>query len=442
MPILPTFLQDPPTQQISHAIGNTLFMSDGSSLEDYTCGFTGHSVIGWGLQEIAEAGLSQLTAIGHIDYKNFIDPNREQLASLLTELSFSKLPYTFFVGGSGGEACEASIKLSYQAHVRNDQPGRTTYLSRKQSYHGMSSDNLSLGDRPNLDIFSIFHPAKRYQFDEHNYQRHKLIQETPEEYSSRCCKNFETFVHELGPDNIGGVVIETMMGGLVGDVPPSPGYLKGISNICQTYGIHLILDEVWCGNGVSGRYFCHDWDSISPDFVFFGKTLAAGYAPISVLMTTSKIVEALSKIDGRIQFSTTFQGHSVSCAIALAVVRHILDHQLIDNANSIGCFARERLLFLLRDSRFVFDIRGRGIRNSVENCAPNPHLFSIELGNRLLSLGFLVSSKWHRTSILPPMNIDIASLDNFISVLADQWLILEDQWSTLDYNVIRQKPFF
>jgi len=106
-------------------------------------------------------------------------------------------------------------------------------------------------------------------------------------------------------------------------VPPTPDYWKGVRDICTQYDIHLILDEVWCGCGVSGKYFCHDWDTIKPDFVFFGKTLAAGYAPISALMTTEEIKAILSSSGGQIKHSTTFQGHSLSCAITLEVIKQI-----------------------------------------------------------------------------------------------------------------------
>ena len=183
-----------------------------------------------------------------------------------------------------GEACEASIKLSYQAHCNNDKPEKIYYISRKQAYHGMSSDNLSLGDRPNLALYNRFHPQNRLHAPEHNYFRHAHKDESPSEYGSRSVQELRSFLLKNDISKIGGLVIETMMGGLVGDVPPSPGYLTGVRNLCDEFNIHLILDEVWCGNGVSGKYFCMDWDHITPDFVFFGKTFATSSLVIRALI--------------------------------------------------------------------------------------------------------------------------------------------------------------
>lgn len=442
MSLLHTFLGQPPTETITKAFGNVLVTLDGRELEDYSCGITGHSIIGWGNIQVAEKAKQQLIDIGHIDYKTFLDINREALAKELASISRSSLSHLFFVGGSGGESCEACIKLSYQAHVNSGESDRTVYVSRRQSYHGMSSDNLSLGDRANLEIYSVFHPANRYKVDEHNYYRHALSGESSSDYAARSCTQFRKQLLDIGVERIGGVVIETMMGGLVGDVPPSQGYLPGISQICKELGIHLILDEVWCGNGVSGRYFCHDWYDIEPDFCFFGKTLAAGYAPISALMTTNDIRSRLQCKDSRINYSTTFQGHSLCVAIALEVFSIIQRDNLIERSDQIGAHIRSRVSLELQNSRFYANVRGLGIRNSVENSCPQSHMFSIELGNRLKDLGYVLSSKWHRTSILPPMNISMQRLDNFLDTFVEQWLLLESDWHSLNIDSIRSKPFF
>ena len=442
MSLLNTFLKRPPSEEVLYAKGNKFFMRDGKIYNDFSCGFTGHSVIGWGNSEIAEKGKEQLEKIGHIDYKSFQDPNRIELAEKLSLLSESNLEYAFFVGGSGGESCEAAIKLSYQAHSLNNKSSKVHYISRKQSYHGISSDNLSLGDRPNLDIFRPFHSNHRSKIEEHNIFRQASKCESEEEYTCRSIKQLEDEILRIGSENIGGFIGETIMGGLVGDVPPTPGYWRGIRDICNKYDIHLILDEVWCGCGVSGKYFCHDWDFIKPDFVFFGKTLAAGYAPISALMTTENIKSSLCSGKGQIQFSTTFQGHSLSCAITLEVINQIQKNSYIKNALKEGQWLREDINNNLKESKLFRNVRGRGVRNSVEHCASNQHLFSIELGNRLRDLGYIVSAKWHRIQILPPMNIKREDLKDFLEVFYEQWFKLERERVTLDKDRIDQKPFF
>ena len=115
------------------------------------------------------------------------------------------------------------------------------------------------------------------------------------EYSKRSAKELEQKIVSIGSENICAFVAETISGGLVGDVPPTKNYWKEIRKICNKYNIHLILDEVWCGTGTTGKSYCFDWDNITPDFVFLSKTLAAGYGALSAVVTTNKISETFKK---------------------------------------------------------------------------------------------------------------------------------------------------
>ena len=123
---------------------------------DSTSGLTGTSILGWSNPTINKAILSQLNKISHIDYKYFVDENRELAAKKILSNSNHKLDKLFFVGGSGGEACEASMKLSYQYHCSIGKPNKKWFISRKQSYHGSSSDAIAVGDRPNLNLYKPF----------------------------------------------------------------------------------------------------------------------------------------------------------------------------------------------------------------------------------------------------------------------------------------------
>ena len=97
---------------------------------------------------------------------------------------------------------------------------------------------------------------------------------------------FEDLIKKIGPENIAAFVGETILGGLIGDVPPTKNYWKGIRKICTENNIHLILDEVWCGTGAR-KYYCFEYDEIVPDFVVLGKTLGCGYIPISCVIVPS-----------------------------------------------------------------------------------------------------------------------------------------------------------
>ena len=174
------------------------------------------------------------------------------------------------------------------------------FISRTQSYHGATTDCMAIGERPNLDFYSALFPLKRAKITEHNKYRHMLEGETEEEYGIRSAKELENLILKIGPEKVCAFVGETIMGGLVGDVPPTANYWMEIRNVCNKYNVHLILDEVWCGCGVSGKNFCIDWDNISPDFIFLGKTFAAGYLPLSAVVTSSSIEQIIKETSGRV----------------------------------------------------------------------------------------------------------------------------------------------
>ena len=133
------------------------------------------------------------------------------------------------------------------------------------------------------------------------------------------------------------------MGGLIDDVPPAPKYWQYIRKVCNKYDVHLILDEVYCGTGTSGKVYCCDYDNVNPDFIFIGKTLAAGYGPISAVITSEKIASTFNKFQGRIQHTTTYQGHSLSASAALAVQKIIHNDNFLKSVYEKGKYMRQTL---------------------------------------------------------------------------------------------------
>ena len=105
--------------------------------------------------------------------------------------------------------------------------------------------------------------------------------------TGRGAKDLEAKIMEIGPERVCAFVGETMLGSLVGDVPPAPNYWRYIREVCNRYGVHLILDEIYCGNGRTGRSYCCSWDEVIPDFICLGKPLGAGYVPLSAVASAA-----------------------------------------------------------------------------------------------------------------------------------------------------------
>jgi adenosylmethionine-8-amino-7-oxononanoate aminotransferase len=410
---------------------------------DMTSGLTGTSILGWSNPTVNLAINKQIKKIPHIDYKYFLDSNREKLARLLLSKAEHKLDRVFFVGGSGGEACEAAMKLSYQYNCAIGREQKKWFISRQQSYHGSGSDAMSLGDRPNLSFYKPFFPKFRSKIPEHNIFRRQKKNETMQEYENRSIKDLEIKILQLGAKNVSGFVAETMMGGLIGDVPPTKNYWKGIRAICDRYNVHLIIDEVWCGTGTTGKIYCIDWDKVTPDIIFMGKTLAAGYFPVSALVTKKEIEEVIKKKFSSIQFSTTHQGHSVGVAAALAVQKIIHNDIFLNNVKKNGKYLRETLYQELKNHEFFSNIRGRGLRNSLEYNCTNKHLFGIALTDFAKNkLNLLISAKWHRVCFCNAINVKKKDLDIALEKFILCFNSVSDKWTSKKIKSIKHRTFY
>lgn len=428
---------------ISHGDGIYLVTKEGQRLLDFSSGITAHSILGYSQKTVIEAIKNQAEKICHADYKNFSDGIREKLAELLVSMAEHKLTKVYFVGSSGAEACEAAMKLSFLYHYKMGNKNKYHFISRHQAYHGSTSDALSLGDRPNLKIFEPFHSSYRHKIEEHNQYRKMLPGETLEEYGERSAALLEKKILEIGQDKVAGFIGETTMGGLVGDVPPAPNYWKEIRKVCDKYNVHLIIDEVWCGTGTSGKIYSIDHDGISPDFIFMGKTLGAGYAPVSCLVTSEEICHVIKSKGEAIPHSTTHQGHTLSIAAAYAAQKIIHDEKLMDSVSRLSELIKSKINTGLENSRFFRNIRGRGLRLSIEYKCEEEHKFGVYLASKLRDEdGILLSGKWHRLTLSPPLIIEERDVNYVTSKIVEKFIYTEKNWKNLKNQNLGNLSFF
>ena len=357
---------NPPANQIAKCEGSYLITKNGKKILDVTAGDTSYAIVGWQHPDINEAMVKQLKKFSHIDYKAWLDPNVEILANLLLQNAPDGITKVYFSGNSGAEACEASMRMSYQAHYDMGKPGKKWFISREQSYHGATADALALGERPNLEFFRETLSPFRSRIPMHHPKYLSFDGESEDDYAKRSANELEQEILRLGPENVSGFVAETILGGLVGDVPPAKNYWKYVRQVCDKYDVHLILDEVYCGTGTTGKTFACEWDEVTPDFIFIGKTLAAGYGAISAVLTTDKVFDSISSGQHRLQHTTTHQAHSLGVAAAIEVQKIVQSSKILNNTDKIGSWMREALVSELSDHEFFYDVRGRGLRLSFE----------------------------------------------------------------------------
>lgn len=295
----------------------------------------------------------------------------EALADLLIEHAPGDLDRVYFVSG-GSEAVESAIKLARQFHLENGEPARRHLIARRQSYHGNTLGALSAGGnawrRQQFAplLVEMSHIAPCYEYAE------RLETETPEAYGQRVAQELEDEILRLGPETVMGFIAEPVVGATLGAVPAAPGYYTRIREICDKYGVLLILDEVMCGMGRTGHLFACNADDVVPDILCVAKGLGAGYQPIGAMLCSKKIYDIIAQGTGFFQHGHTYLGHPVAAAAALAVVQEMLDNDLIAQVNARGAYLETQLRRRFGQHAHVGDIRGRGLFWGVELVADRP----------------------------------------------------------------------
>lgn len=414
---------------VTYAEGNYIFTKSGKKILDTTAGGSCHAIIGWSEPQVITAIEQQLKKFSHVDYKLWRDENVEKLASMLISRANHGLDKVYFCGNSGAEACEAAMKMSYQVHQDLGNSEKIWFISHEESYHGATSDALSLGQRPNLEFYRKMLSPYRSLIPMHHPYKLRLPDESMDEYARRSANQLEEKILEIGPEKVCAYVGETIMGGLIGDVPPAPGYWRLIREVCDKYDVHLILDEVYCGTGTTGKIYCCDWDDVAPDFIFIGKTLAAGYGAISAVITSSKVQNIIAEKQGRLQHTTTFQAHSLGVAAALAVQTIVHQDQFLANVNFIGDFMRKTLESELGQHPFFVNVRGRGMRFSLEYSCRNQNEFGSKLAALILNKhNIFMSIKWHRVNFTPSLTLTRQQAEIVLDVFIKEFKNLSSVW--------------
>jgi adenosylmethionine-8-amino-7-oxononanoate aminotransferase len=156
------------------------------------------------------------------------------------------------------------------------------------------------------------------------------------------------------------------VGATLGAVPPVPGYFKRVREVCDRYGVLLIIDEVMCGMGRCGTLWAFEQEGIVPDLVAIAKGLGAGYQPIGALLLSREISETIQRGTGFFQHGHTYIGHAAACAGALAVQKRLHDDGLLNRVTPMGKVLEKKLRDAFENHPHVGDIRGRGLFRGIE----------------------------------------------------------------------------
>jgi hypothetical protein len=320
--------------------------------------------VGHGREEIARAVSEQILHCDYIHPTMFSSPVVEKLASALAVHSPVGLDRFYFLSG-GAEAVETAIKLARQIHLAADRPQKFRLISRWKSYHGMTLGALSAMGRTGFRapfaplLNDAVHIPPPYCL-RCSYGLHFP------ECGLRCALALEETIENMGPETVSAFLAETVGGGTLAACPPPEGYFPVIRDICDRYDVLLILDEVMCGMGRTGRWFACEHQDVIPDIITLGKGLSGGTLALSAVGVKSDYFDLVCKDSGTFMHGGTFTHHSVAAAAGLAVVQILERENLVERVHRYGRVLGDALKDRLGDLPWVADIRGLGFLWGIE----------------------------------------------------------------------------
>ena len=358
------------------------------------------------------------------------NPQRYRAAELILERSFDGAAKVFFTNG-GTEAIEHAVRMA-RLHT-----GRHKVLAAYRSYHGATSTSINLtGDPrrwPNDDgssgVVHFFGPFLYLS---------AFHASTEQEESARALENLENIIAFEGPSAFAAIILETIPG-TAGIMVPPPGFLKGVRELCDRYGIVYIADEVMCGFGRTGDWFAYQGQDVKPDLVAFAKGVTSGYVPLGGVVINEAISATFN--DRVYPGGLTYSGHPLACATAVAAIETMRDEKIVENARRIGNeVLRPGLLALQEKHRVIGDVRGLGVFFALELVSDRatkeplaPYGASSPAMNSVIGAcrdeGLLIFANFHRLHVVPPCTVTdeealegLARLDRALGV-ADQYYV-------------------
>jgi taurine-pyruvate aminotransferase len=318
--------------------------------------------VGYGRQELAEAAYEQLKTLPYFPLTQSHVP-AIRLAEKLNQ--WLKGEYVIFFSNSGSDANEVAFKMARQFHQQNGEYSRYKFISRYRAYHGSSMAALAATGQaqrkykyePLAGGFLHVRPPDSYR---------RPAGQSVEEFNIHCAQAMEDMIIWEGQETIAGIIMEpTITGG--GMIVPHPVYMEKVQEISQKYGVLLIMDEVICGFGRTGKEFGHMHFNVKPDIVTMAKGMTSGYLPLSATAVRKEIYEKFKSSEeySHLRHVNTFGGNPAACALAIANLEIMEKENLIDRAHVLGERLNAEMSDLL-DHPNVGNIRSFGFLMGIE----------------------------------------------------------------------------
>ena len=342
--------------------GCWLYDADGRAWLD-GCGGAFVVNVGHGVQAIAAAMAEQAGRLAYVNGTAFTNEPVEALAAAIARRSPPGLDAIYPLS-SGSDAVEAALKLARQYWVETGRPRKHAIIALAPAYHGNTLLALSASAREHY----------RAQYRDWLVE----VDRVPAPYGYRCaCRGvpplcaacsgeaLERAILARGAEHVAAFIAEPVGGSSTGAAVPPPGWLRRVREICDRHDVLFVADEVLTGAGRTGTWSALEPYGVVPDIQVLGKGIAGGFAPLSAVVASRRIVDAIARGSGSFLHAQTFSHHPVLCAAGVATLRHLDEHRLVERCAEMGARLHRRL-DVLRERPYVGDVRGRGLLAGIE----------------------------------------------------------------------------
>ena len=374
-------------------------------------------------EEIVKAVQEQ---VGRLDFAPSFQmghPLAFETASRLAAITPPGLNRIFFTN-SGSESADTALKIAIAYHRARGDSGRTRFIGRERSYHGVNFGGMSVGGIPgNRKTFgNVMLPGVDHMPHTHDLKRNAFTKGQPA-HGAEIADELERLVALHDASNIAAVMIEPMAGS-TGVLLPPKGYLERLRSICDKHGILLIFDEVITGFGRLGGAFSYDAFGVKPDIMTMAKAINNATIPMGAVAIKQEVHDAIINAapDGGMEFmhGYTYSAHPVACAAANATLALYEREQLFQRAASLAP-KFEAAAHALKGAKNVIDIRNYGLVAAIE-LAPREGQAGkrgYEAMVKCFGKGLLVRTTGDIIAVSPPLIVEDAQIDRIFSTIAE-----------------------
>lgn len=319
--------------------------------------------MGHGRSDFGAAAVKQMDKLAFFPNWGWSNPSAAEAAAMIAENAPGDLDQVFFVS-SGSEAVESALKFARNYHVSQGDEGRYKVIAREWAYHGTTLGTLAVTGIPKFKTHFLPMMA---DFVRRVPNTHG--DEIPEGGTAAdlyCVKAVEDMILAEGPETVALVIAEPVQNGRGAVVPP-PGYWQELRRICDKYGVLLCADEVINAFGRLGHWTGSERFGVVPDMITFAKGVTSAYQPLGGVMIRQPLVEAVWESEiGMYNHGSTFGGHPVATAVAVANMTAMRDENILDHVLGNEEYMKDGFQKILEASNCVSEIRGTGYFYAVE----------------------------------------------------------------------------